>query len=202
MNMVTMALGIFIITYFISDFGKEAVAAYGIGTRAVQIVLLPSIGLTMATLTLVAQNNGAALYDRVQEVLRKTLKYGAVIMAVGMAVVVILAAPLIDAFTEDPKVVALGSTYLRIEAIALYAYVILSVHIAALQGVKRPLLAIWIGLGRQIVVPVAVFWVLTEYLGLGVVAIWWGIVCIVWASAITALVYARRIIAKTRADAA
>jgi Na+-driven multidrug efflux pump len=199
---MTVAVGIFIITYFVSYFGKEAVAAYGIGTRAVQIVLLPSIGLNMATLTLVAQNNGAGLFDRVQEVLGKTLKYGAVIMALGMALVMALADPLIAMFSDDPKVVAIGSTYLRIEAIALYAYVILFVHVSALQGVKRPLLAIWIGLARQIAAPVIVFWVLTRPLGMEVEALWWGIVAIVWTSAFVALFYARRVIARARAESA
>jgi putative MATE family efflux protein len=202
LNMMTVAVGIFVITYFVSSFGKEAVAAYGIGTRAVQIVLLPTIGLNMATLTLVAQNNGAGLFDRVQEVLGKALKYGAVIMALGMVLVLALAGPLISMFTDDPKVIAIGSTYLRIEAIALYAYVILFVHVSALQGIKRPLLAIWIGLTRQIVAPVIVFWVLTKPLGMDVEALWWGIVSIVWTSAFAALFYARRVIAKARAESA
>ena len=48
MNMLTVGLGIFIITYFLSWFGKEAVAAYGIATRIEQLVLLPSIGLNVA----------------------------------------------------------------------------------------------------------------------------------------------------------
>ena len=60
-NMLTVGMGISVITYFVSHFGKEAVAAYGIGMRVEQIVLVPTIGLNIATLTLVAQNNGAGL---------------------------------------------------------------------------------------------------------------------------------------------
>lgn len=194
LNMMAVAVGIFVITFYASLFGQEAVAAYGIGTRAVQIVLMPSIGLSMATLTIVARNNGAGKYGRVYETLSKTLIYGAVIMAAGMVIVLTLARPLIAAFTDDQLVVDIGATYLRIEAIALYAYVILIVHVSALQGVKKPMFAIWIGLARQIVVPMIVFPLLTGKLGFGVEAIWWGIVAIVWAAALAALWFARRII--------
>jgi len=42
LNMVTVAIGIFIITYFVSPFGAAAVAAYGIATRIEQIFLMPT----------------------------------------------------------------------------------------------------------------------------------------------------------------
>ena len=67
-NMLTVAMGIFVITYFVSRFGKEAVAAYGSAMRIEQIALVPTIGLNVATLTLVAQNNGARLFHRIREV--------------------------------------------------------------------------------------------------------------------------------------
>ena len=66
LNMMTVALGIFVITYFLSGFGQKAVAAYGVATRIEQIVLLPTIGLNVAALTLAAQNGGAGLFDRVR----------------------------------------------------------------------------------------------------------------------------------------
>ena len=47
MNMMTVSLGIFIITWFVGRFGEQAVAAYGIGTRIEQIALLPVMGLNM-----------------------------------------------------------------------------------------------------------------------------------------------------------
>ena len=44
LNMLTIALGIFVITWFVGRFSKEGVAAYGIATRIEQIFLLPIIG--------------------------------------------------------------------------------------------------------------------------------------------------------------
>jgi len=190
-HMATVGIGVFVITYFASLFGKEAVAAYGIAIRIEQIVLLPAIGLNVATLAIVAQNNGARLFDRIRETLSTALKYGAVTTALGAVVVLAAAEPMMRLFSGDPLVIATGTTYLRIAAFILYAYVILFVHVAALQGVKRPMFAIWIGLARQIVLPVIVFYLLTSVVSCTIAGIWWGIFGITWSAAVFTFVYAR-----------
>ena len=198
-NMLTVGMGIFVITYFVSQFGKEAVAAYGIAMRIEQIVLVPTIGLNIATLTLVAQNNGAGLFDRVRETLQKCLKYGAYIMAAGSVVVFMGARPLMALFTNDESVVAIGATYLRIDALVLYAYVLLFVHVAALQGMKKPMFAVWIGLYRQIVAPFLLFWMLTRVFQFGPLGIWWGIFGITWSAAVFTFFYARKMVKQKKA---
>jgi len=107
-NMLTVGMGIFVITYFVSLFGKEAVAAYGSAMRVEQIVLVPSIGLNISTLTLVAQNNGARLFGRIKQTLDTALSYGAVLMGIGTVLVLVGADYLMTFFTEDPSVIGMG----------------------------------------------------------------------------------------------
>ena len=194
LNLVTVGIGIFVITYFISKFGKEAVAAYGIATRVEQIALLPTVGLNTATLTIVAQNNGAKLFDRIKETLNAALRYGGILMGLGTICVFLLAEHLMGLFTSDGRVVDIGATYLRIAAFVFYAYVILYVNVAALQGVKRPMYAIWIGLYRQIIAPIIVFYILTQLLDFGLMAIWWGIFSVTWSATLVTLFYTRRLL--------
>jgi len=190
-NLLTIGLGIFVITYFVSAFGKGAVAAYGVAMRIEQMVLVPAIGLNVATLTLVAQNHGARLFHRIQETIRKNLVYGGIMMATGAMGILIFAGHLMTFFTDDPRVIEIGATYLRIDALALYAYVVLSINIAALQGMKRPMYALWIGLYRQIVAPFLLFYLLTRVLNLGLISIWWGIFLITWSATLITMLYAR-----------
>lgn len=196
LNIMTVAMGVFVITYFVSKFGKEAVAAYGIGMRVEQIVLLPAIGLNTATLTLVAQNHGAGLFNRMIEAFRSSLKYGGIMTAVGGILVLIFAKPFMKLFSNDPKVIEIGISYLKIEALVLYAYVILFVSVAALQGIKKPMFAVFIGLFRQIFAPVIVFYTLTQVYDFGVMGIWVGILSITWTAAIIAIFYAKRTMKK------
>ncbi len=194
MNMVTVAIGIFVITYFVSRFGKEAVAAYGIATRIEQIALLPTIGLNIATLSMVGQNMGANKCDRVTETLHTTLKYGAFIVFFGVCFLFIFSKQLMGLFTNDIEVVNIGSTYLKIAAFLLWSYVIMFINISALQGLKRPMFALWVGLGRQIVAPMAVFYFFIYVIDTGLLGIWWGLFGINWIAAIISLAYAKRVI--------
>ncbi len=191
LNTMTIAIGIFIITWFISKYGQAAVAAYGIATRVDQIALLPIMGLTTATLTLVGQNNGAAKYQRCREVYRKASLYGLFITTISMIIVFFFPHAIMQIFTEDAAVLDIGTFYLRISAFIYWAYIILFVAVAALQGLKRPLYAIWIGLYRQILAPALVFYALASLLGMGLVGIWWGIFLVTWSATIFTVLYVR-----------
>jgi Na+-driven multidrug efflux pump len=189
---MTVAVGAFILTYFVSQYGKAAVAAYGIGLRIEQIFLLPGIGLNIATLTLVAQNHGAKKFDRVQEALHKSMLYAAMIALTGTALVFFLARPFMLLFSQDAEVIAVGVTYLRIDAFVFYGYSLLFLSTSALQGLKKPAFAMVIGLYRQILAPPLIFYFFTKMLGFGILGIWWGFFLITWSAAGIAFWYTRR----------
>jgi putative MATE family efflux protein len=199
-NMVSVAVGIFVITWFISMFSTESVAAYGIATRIEQIVLLPTIGLNIAVLSMTGQNNGARKPGRIRETLHTTMKYGLVMMIVGGLLLFPLAGPMMKAFTNDPIVVAHGVDYLRIAAITLCSYVILFQTVNLLQGLKRPMFALVIGLSRQIIAPFIVFYLLAFKLGMRESGIWWGIFLVTWSAAIITHFFGRHMLSKTLAS--
>ena len=191
-NTMTVALGIFIITFFVKDFGEAAVAAYGVVQRIEQLMMLPIMGLGVATLTIVGQNNGAGEFGRVKMAIRKTLTYGISFMSIGAAVIFTIPGPLMSFFTEDQSVISIGIVYLRIAAFVSWGYVILNIVIAALQGMKRPMFAVWIGVYRQIIGACFIFFVVRGLLDQGITSIWWSIFFLVWSSTVIALFFLRR----------
>ena len=196
LNMLTVAIGIFVITYFASHFGKEAVAAYGIATRIEQIALLPTIGLNIAALTLAAQNMGAHRPERVYESWKLNIRYGLIIITVGSVSVLIFARQLIQAFTADIQVIEIGVEYLRIASLFFFAYIFLNMSVSTLQGMKKPLYAIFVGVYRQILMPLPLFLLLAIYLEWGTRGIWWGIFAVNWSAAIFTFFYTRNQIKK------
>lgn len=190
-NMMTVALGIFVITWFISRFSTAGVAAYGIATRVEQIILLPTIGLNIAVLTLTGQNNGAQRWDRVREIWIKSTSYGTVMMLVGGLLLFFLCEPVMGFFTVDKQVIRIGTDYLKIAAITLCSYVILFQTVFMLQGLKRPMYAIFIGVYRQILAPCLVFYLLAFILDWKLFGIWWGIFFVTWSAAIVTWIYGR-----------
>ncbi|MDA1043606.1 MAG: MATE family efflux transporter [Verrucomicrobia bacterium] len=196
-NMFTVGLGIFVITWFISRFGQNGVAAYGVATRVEQIMLLPTIGLNTAALALAGQNFGAGRMDRVRETTFTGLKYGFYLMMPAGIILFFVAHPFMAFFTDDTEVIRIGVQYLRIAAFALFPYVILFVSVSTLQGMRRPMFAVWIGLWRQLIAPLLLLPILSQGMGMGLAGVWWGIFVIVWSSALFTLWYANRTIRHT-----
>jgi putative MATE family efflux protein len=195
LNYMTIALGFFVIFRYVSRFGAEATAAYGIATRIDQVILLPTIGLNVASLTISAQNYGAGRIDRIRQAFFTNLRYGALVLLPLCLPLLLLAPQLMALFTDDPAVMAVGVQYLRVDAFTLYGYVVIFIATSALQGMKRPLFAIWMGLVRQVVAPLALFTLFTTIMGLGTLSLWLSIAAIVWCAAGVAFWFARRTIA-------
>ncbi|MFA6394132.1 MAG: MATE family efflux transporter [Patescibacteria group bacterium] len=196
LNMMTVAIGVFVITYYVSRYGREAVAAYGIATRFDQMALLPIMGINMASLALVGQNNGARLFNRVREIIKLSLKYGISLALMSGLAVLLFARPLVNLFSSDPAVIAIGEGYLKISVFVYVAYTILFVTVSILQGLKKPFYAVIVGAYRQIAAPLIIFWLLASFLGFGLLGIWWGIFIINWSAALFTLFYLKRRMAK------
>lgn len=192
LNMLTIALGVFVITWFVKHYGKEAVAAVGIATRVEQIVLMPAIGLNAAVLSIVGQSHGAGLPQRVREAWLTNVKIGAGLMLVGGFLVWLLRGPAMRLFTQDVIVIGHGMNYLLAASVTLAAYPILFVTVFAMQGIKCPAYGLWMGIYRQLVAPALVFYTLAFTLGWGLWGVWWGICIVNWSGALFALAWGRR----------
>lgn len=200
LNMLTIAVGVFVMTWFVQHFGQEAVAATGIATRIEQIVLMPSIGLNAAVLSIVGQNHGAGHSHRVREAWLTNVKYGILMMIGGGVLILLTRNPAMRLFTDDPVVIAHGRDYLLSASLTLAAYPILFVTVFALQGLKRPTFGLWMGLYRQLAAPIAVFHFLTFTLGWGLWGVWWGVCLVTWSAAIFSFIWGWRKIIKGSQD--
>ncbi|MBN2344435.1 MAG: MATE family efflux transporter [Deltaproteobacteria bacterium] len=193
LSMMFVAVGILIINTYVADAGNTAaVAAYGIAMRIEQIALLPTIGLSVAVLAIVGQNAGAGNWIRVRQTYFTALRYGAIVMATMLCGIIPFAAQWISLFDATPEVVSVGKGYLYVEVITFYAYVLVFLTTSLLQGLKKPMFAVWIGLYRQGVAPLVVFYLLLHVFDFGVTGIWWGICGITWSAAVVAVVFAIR----------
>jgi len=190
MNMVLMAAGIFIITYFAAPYGKEVIAAFGIGMRVEQIIIMPTIGINVAVLAIVAQNNGARKFERVHETIKIALYYGGIISLIGAVLLLGGAEFFLGLFSEDVRVISEGALYLRIEAFILFPFVVIFVYLAMLQGIQKANFIFYISVFRQVLAPIALL-TLVVYLDLELVWIWLSIAFVVCLSALITWIYGK-----------
>lgn len=197
LSMIFVSVGILIINSFLRHFWTDVMAVYGVGTRIEQIVLLPTIGLSIAASVIIAQNNGAKQYDRVKKTYQLALLYGIMIIIPLAITIWILSDQLYLAFiqTTDTAVqntiTMLGRQYTHIVVGLFWWYICIFITIGALQSIKRPLFGLWIGLIRQIILPLICFTIVMKY-SAGYLGIWWSIFGIVWWSAVISLIVGYR----------
>lgn len=188
-NMLTIAAGIFVYTYYAGQVGTEVLAAFGTGMRIEQIALLPTIGLNTAAMTLAGHSYGAGRLDRLRETIFTCLRAGGVIYLIGAPIVGVFAPFWMGLFTPDPRVISIGTSFLRVAMIQMYAFVILFTATSTLQGLQRPMFAIWVGLYRQILAPMILVPLLMARLSPTELGIWWGALASAWSGALITLLY-------------
>jgi len=190
LNMMSIALGVFVINYFALDVGgSSAVAGYGISMRVEQMALLPTIGLNIAILSITGQNFGAKNLDRVKKVYKLGLIYGLIIMTTAMFIIYPFSRYFLKLFTKDLEVIKYGVTYLNIETFTLNSYVFLNISVAILQGLKKPNFVIFIGIYRQFLLPFLLFPILIDLFQKPIYGIWVGILIVNWSAAIILVLY-------------
>lgn len=183
-SMLLVAVGSLIIVAYVARFGEEAMAAYGVALRIEQLILLLIIGINIAALSLTGVNYGAGDLARVQEIYKTALRYTMSLMAVGAVVLVVFAGPLMALFSDEAAVRDIGVTYLYFEAMILPAYAVTFLSASMLQGLKRPEIALYFNIVRQVLAQLLLFWIAIDVLGAGLTGIWWSVLVINWVLAL------------------
>jgi len=179
LNMLMIIFGSFITIYFIGRFGDNQVAAYNVGLRLEQVFLLPALGMNAAVMAIASQNFGAGNHDRVAETYKRSISIALGMAALFIPIMVFASPMMIGFFSKDPEIIATGSAYLRIDAIAYFAYAVLFLSVAVLQARKQPIFPMLLGIARQLVVPASINYVLIMRLEMPMISVFITIVAVV-----------------------
>jgi len=114
----TRALGMVIMTFLVATFGTLTLAAYGIGSRILMFVIIPALGLSMATSTLVGQNIGAGKMDRAEKITKLSVKIGFISLT-AIGIIMFLFAKQISAIFIPGEIETIRASALFIKIMAL-----------------------------------------------------------------------------------
>lgn len=191
MNMFMMAFGMYIITYFVAPYGKEAVAAFGVGMRVEQIFLMPVVGLGIATLAMVSQNNGAKEFTRIQPIANLAIIFGFAVSTIGIISFFTIGDSIVSLLTNDVLVIQQSVLYLKVCGFGFFGFVLIFIYISTLQGIKKPAVIFPISVYRQVVAPIILFSILAFY-KLDILYLWITLVSIIFSAAIYLWWYASK----------
>jgi putative MATE family efflux protein len=130
----------------VSTFGAAALAGYTIAIRIIIFVILPSWGLSNAAATLVGQNLGAKKPERAESSVWRTGFYNMVFLGAVGVVLIVFAEPVVRLFTQDPEVVPLAASCLRILSYGNIGYAYGMVMLQAFNGAGDTITPTWVNL--------------------------------------------------------
>jgi putative MATE family efflux protein len=130
----------------VSTFGAAALAGYTIAIRILIFVILPSWGLSNAAATLVGQNLGAGKPDRAESSVWRTGFYNMVFLGAVGVILILFAEPTVRLFTQDPDVVPLASSCLRILSYGNIGYAYGMVMLQSFNGAGDTITPTWVNL--------------------------------------------------------
>jgi len=190
-SMLQASFSMFVITWIIVPFGTRAIAANSLASNVQGFVLTPNFGLGNAVGVLAGQNLGSKQPERAV----KTTVLGAGILEAFLitcgVIILVWAEPMVALFNNDPALVAIGASFLRI---ATAGYLVMGINTAlmnCINGAGDTLPNMLINIGMIWIVQIPLTYMLSHYTNLGVYGIRWALVVSNFAGAIAYFSYFR-----------
>ncbi len=151
-----------VVYHIIRDFGADAQAGYGVGSRIMQAIFLPAMALAFATAPVAGQNVGAGRHDRAGEAFRASVTMGSVLMLVITLVCQWRADWLIRAFAPDAGAIAVGTEFLRIISWNFVATGVIFTCSGMFQALGNTMPALISGVMRMLLFAAPAIWLSTR----------------------------------------
>lgn len=170
----------FVITYFITMIGTEALTAKVYTQNIMMFVMLFSIAISQGTQIIIGHMIGARQYDNAYKRCLKSLK-PAILISLGVAIIVsVFAKQLLGIFTDNPDIIAVSTTLIFLTILLEPGRSINLVVINALRAAGDVRFPVYMGILSMWGVSVTISYVLGIHFGLGLIGVWISFIADEW----------------------
>ena len=162
----------FMINQILIKFTTTAVATFGAYFKLQSFIFMPIFGMNNGVVPIAAYNYGARKKERLEEVMRTSVKYAIAIMSVGTIIFWIFPKQLMGIFSASPEMIAMGTVALRTMSLIFPFAAFCIMRGAIFQALGKSTYSMYISIARQLVVIIPVAWLLS-LLG-NVNYVWWA----------------------------
>jgi len=129
-----IAVSLMFLQQYINRYPVEAIAGIGVGNRVANWSQIPLQALSTSITTFVGQNIGADRFERVKDGVKQTVFIGTAVTAGMVAMIFILAKPLVSLFDRNPEVIRYGSEMTRYMVLSYIPLAWSHLYNASLRG--------------------------------------------------------------------
>jgi putative MATE family efflux protein len=168
-------LGMTVMTFLIASFGTIAIAAYGVGSNIFMFVLIPAMGLSMATSALVGQHIGAGKIERATRIAHLSAGIAFVGLSIIGLLIFLFARQVVAFFVPtDPEVIAEGARFLRIFALSFGFLGLQLSLIGVFRAAGKTVTTMVLALVSQWVLQFPLAYLLGKHTAGGLDSLWWA----------------------------
>ncbi len=146
---VLMSVSNIVLNNYISIYGSDAVASYGIAYKLNMIPILLSVGLSQGVAPLVGYCYGGNEKKRMSDIVKSTILYGIFMGAVFTAVFVLFGKPLAAVFLQDNTLIEQTAYFLKILCLSAPVLGVINMITAYFQALGKALKSLTITVLRN-----------------------------------------------------
>ena len=171
----TRSLGMAMMIFIVAGFGTTVTAAYGIGGRILSFIIIPALGLSAATSTLVGQSIGAKKIKRAEQVAKTSAKLSFIVLTILGILLFIFAKEISVLFIPGEEAVTnIASMFIKIMALSFGFVGVQVVLDGVLVGAGSTFTAMVLTIISLWLLRVPLAYILSKYTKLNENGIWWA----------------------------
>ncbi len=179
-GLMMIALGSYILLYFVSSYGNNAIAGFSSAGRYEQLLFLPLLGLSTAVTSIVGQNFGANKPERILETYKKAISTGVIILSIVAIFLFFSAEVSMKLFTDNQNVIYYGAIYLKIWAFGFPAFPLFFIPNATFQGLKKAIIVMYMAILRFVLTPIIIVSLINNFIKQDYIYMFIGLTIMHW----------------------
>ncbi len=130
-----------VLTMLVADYGKNAVAAFGVTSRIEMFFLAVLMALSVIMGPFTGQNYGAKKYDRIIKAIYLSFNFAFIYGFIVMVLLIFLAKPIASIFTDNQEVILKTQLFLIILSASFGANGVIKIAGSCFNAINKPLYA-------------------------------------------------------------
>jgi len=166
LGMLITPISLGFITKIIAEYGKEAVAAFGVVSRVEMFALMVIASLGSVLIIFIGQNISKHKFERIFKALKYALRFSLGWGVVVFTLLFIFGQAIASFFTNDLQVIEVAKTYFLIMGASYGFQGLVMLSTASFNGINKPIPSAIFSIIRMMVIYVPLAWIGSKYFGI------------------------------------
>ncbi|WP_127718196.1 MATE family efflux transporter [Halobacteriovorax sp. HLS] len=162
LNNLINPIAMFVLTKLVAKHGENVVAGFGVGTKVESLFAIVLIGIAASLSPFVGQNYGARKYSRITKALSLANKYSTAWIFICSVMMIFFADNVAAIFNDDPTIVKVAGTYLKIMIFSIMGLAILQNTVSTHNAIGRSKTSLLLNILRIFIIHIPLALILGE----------------------------------------